>query len=73
MALKTTLTAWNRRALSFCGRGLIVNMLGLSTLWFLCSFFVMPEEIIKAVSGRFSVCMTEETRMAGSLLCHPTT
>ncbi|CAB3986639.1 Transposon TX1 uncharacterized 149 kDa [Paramuricea clavata] len=50
-ALKTTLTAWNRRALSFRGRALIANMLGLSTLWYLCSFSVIPEAIIKAVNG----------------------
>jgi hypothetical protein len=31
-ALKTTLIAWNRRTLSFRGRALIANMLGLSTL-----------------------------------------
>ena len=50
-ALKTTLRAWNRRALSFRGRALISNMLGLSTLWYLCSFSVIPEAIIKAVNG----------------------
>jgi hypothetical protein len=50
-ALKTALTAWNRRALSFRGRALIANMLGLSTLWYLCSFSVIPEAIIKAVNG----------------------
>jgi hypothetical protein len=52
-ALKITLTAWNRRTLSFCGCALIANMLGLGTLWFQCSFSVMSEAIIKAVSGRF--------------------
>ncbi|CAB4002701.1 Hypothetical predicted protein [Paramuricea clavata] len=50
-ALKTTLSAWNRRALSFRGRALIANMLGLSTLWYICSVSVIPEEIIKAVNG----------------------
>jgi hypothetical protein len=49
-ALKTTLTAWNRKALSFRGRALIANMQGLSTLWYLCSFSVIPEAIIKAVN-----------------------
>jgi hypothetical protein len=74
-ALKTTLTAWNRRELSFCGCALIANMLGLSTLWCLCSFSVIPEAIIKAVNGEefFFICMAEETRMAGSLLSHTTT
>jgi hypothetical protein len=50
-ALKTTLTAWNRRELSFRGCALIANILGLSTLWCLCSFSVIPEAIIKAVNG----------------------
>ncbi|CAB4005245.1 Hypothetical predicted protein [Paramuricea clavata] len=50
-ASKTTLSAWNRKALSFRGRALIANMLGLITLWYLCSFSVIPEAIIKAVNG----------------------
>jgi hypothetical protein len=74
-ALKTTLTAWNRRELSFCGCALIANMLGLSTLWCLCSFSVIPEAIIKAVNGEefFFICMAEDTRSAGSLLSLSTT
>ena len=50
-ALKTTLKACNRRALSFRGRARIANMLGLSTLWYLCTFSAIPEAIIKAVNG----------------------
>ena len=42
----SVLSTWESRQLSFHGRALIVNTLGLSPFWYLCSFLVMPDTVV---------------------------
>ncbi|CAB4041209.1 Hypothetical predicted protein, partial [Paramuricea clavata] len=40
------LCLWKQRQLTFCGRSLIVNMLGLSIFWYQATIFDMPKTVI---------------------------
>ena len=49
--LGTVLATWKTRQLSFHGRALVINSLGLSLFWYLCSFLVMPDQVVTAVNA----------------------
>ena len=49
--LDSVLSSWRTRGLSFHGRALIVNMMGLSVLWYLASFSVMPDNVLRLVNS----------------------
>ena len=49
--LDSVLSSWRFRTLSFHGRALIVNTMGLSVLWYLSSFSVMPANVIRLVNS----------------------
>ena len=51
--LDTVLATWKTRQLSFHGRALVINFLGLSLFWYLCSFLVMPDQVVTAVKPAF--------------------
>ena len=50
--LDKVLASWSQRKLSFHGRALIANTLGLSLFWYLGSFLVMPSNVIAAINSR---------------------
>ena len=43
---------WSVRSLSYHGRALVANVLGLSPFWYLASFSCMPSDTIKAINSR---------------------
>lgn len=45
---KTNLSLWKRRELSFRGRALVANTLGLSIFWYQATLFAMPKTVIFA-------------------------
>ena len=49
--LRLTLADWQQRHLSYHGRALVVNLLGLSTFWYLASFRTMPVSVVTAING----------------------
>ena len=50
--LDSVFTSWKTRALSFHGRALIANALGLSTFWYLASFRCIPDTVVSAIKQR---------------------
>ena len=46
------LNIWQRRSLSFRGRTIIVNVLGLSKFWYLSTVSVMPDDIVKQINQK---------------------
>ena len=49
--LRLTLADWQQRHLSYHGRALVVNSLGLSPLWYLASFRTMPVSVVTAINA----------------------
>ena len=49
--LRLTLADWQQRHLSYHGRALVVNSLGLSPLWYLASFRTMPVLVVTAINA----------------------
>ena len=50
--LDTVLSSWRARKLSYHGRALVINSFGLSQLWYLASFLVMPADICSGIISR---------------------
>ena len=50
--LDTVLSSWRARKLSYHGRALVINSFGLSQLWYLASFLVMPADIRSSIISR---------------------
>ena len=48
--LDSVLTSWSSRSLSFHGRALIVNSLGLSMFWYLLSFTCLPDQFLQRIN-----------------------
>ena len=48
----SVLTSWESRRLSFHGRALVANTLGLSLFWYLSSFLPMPDSVVHSVNSR---------------------
>ena len=73
--LDHTLDTWRQRRLSYHGRALVLNSLGLSTFWYLASFLTMSPTVKKAVSSTaFSFIWNgkrERERVARSSLTQP--
>ena len=72
-AFDQTLDTWRQRRLSYHGRALVLNSLGLSTFWYLVSFLTMSSKVRKAVrSTAFSFLWNEKReRVARSSLTQP--
>ena len=51
-SLDSLLATWSIRSLSYHGRALIANTLGLSLFWYLASFTYLPPTTIKAINQR---------------------
>ena len=49
--LEATLNSWRARTLTFRGRSLIVNVLGLSLFWYLASVTYIPNTVIKKINS----------------------
>ena len=49
--LKSLLGLWKRRDLSLRGRTIVVKMLGLSKFWFLSTFSIMPDYVLKQINS----------------------
>ena len=71
--LDQTLDTWRQRRLSYHGRALVLNSLGLSTFWYLASFLTMSSTVKKAVSSTaFSFLWNgKHERVACSSLTQP--
>ena len=48
--LEKSLNLWRSRSLSFVGKALVVNVLGLSKLLFLCRFLILPAWVLARVN-----------------------
>ena len=48
--LTTLLSSWKRRSLSYHGRALVANTLGLSMFWYLASFRIIPVDVIQQIN-----------------------
>ena len=51
-SLDSLLACWSNRSLSYHGRALIANTLGLSLFWYLASFSCIPPDIFTAINTR---------------------
>ena len=51
-SLDSLLACWSNRSLSYHGRALIANTLGLSLFWYLSSFSCLPSDILRAINSR---------------------
>ena len=51
-SLDSLLACWSNRSLSYHGRALIANTLGLSLFWYLASFSCIPPDILTAINTR---------------------
>ena len=49
-SLDSLTACWSSRNLSFHGRALVANTLGLSLFWYLASFSFMPADVIKTIN-----------------------
>ena len=71
--LKQTLDIWRQRRLSYHGRALVLNSLGLSIFWYLASFLTMSSTVKTAInSTAFSFLWNgKRERVARSSLTQP--
>ena len=71
--LDSVFTSWKTRALSFHGRALIANALGLSTFWYLASFRCIPDTVVSAIKQRLFPFVWQKKRewLARSSLTQP--
>ena len=51
-SLESMLASWSSRSLSYHGRALIANTLGLSRFWYLSSIACLPSTILQAINTR---------------------
>jgi len=50
-AVDKVLKSWRSRALSFCGKSLVINALALSRIWYVASLVHMPTWVLKELSA----------------------
>ena len=65
------LRLWKHRQLSFRGRALIANILGLSTFWYQATIFDVPKPIVFRINKILFPFVWKE-RMDGKVFCYPT-
>ena len=50
-AIENTLNAWRARHLSYRGRALVINALGLSRIWYLASVIPVPDWVVRELNS----------------------
>ena len=50
-AVKKTLLSWRQRNLSFQGKGLVINVLALSRIWYVATLVLMPPWVLRMLNS----------------------
>ena len=68
---QSQITLWQQRQLSFRGRALVANVLGLSLFWYRATVFDMPKTVVFKINKLLFPFVWGKKRVDGSHFCHP--